>query len=493
MPGFYHAQRRGEALSDKYIKTLRKLVLDRSLDSKTARKLLGMHAHDADFVESEHPRGKGGKFVKKGSGTVSSSGSSSSSGGSGNASASIGSGSGTTSGQWSLTGKKSPQELEELNRVAKEQGFANYEHMRLCARGLANPRDKYPRLPDSDGVVSAVRAQKITKAGDKSMQHKVAEMDSGKRFAPKPGEMREGNKFAEGSAFNKPKTGRPSKELTKGTGATKLSVDDLYKEKRPKDRHTINQYLDDNGNLTPEREELHAQSVENIFAGKKPKGPGEKKTFTMFGGGSAAGKGGLSDPKRCKNFQSSFFASGTPDKDKTATIDPDELKKDIPEYREMQETDPDHAAAVAHEESSALAKRAMQAAFDNGYDCTLDGTGDGSVESVKKKIQQARAAGYEVNACYVTCPTEMAVERSIERGKRTKRNVPLEAVRSIHSKVSHIFPKVASEFDHVALFDTSDYNKPPVLIAECERDGEIQIKNQELWDAFLAKDQEPDD
>ena len=531
---------------------LRKLALDRSLNSGTAEKLLKMHTRDAEFVESEHPRGKGGKFVKKGSGSYSGGGSSSGKSEGGqigykpfsfgqkkqelkvnkrpeekeerkwydpeaqwerhkqaekvqvvdpqgnpvnwNPSTEYNRGpvGSTTSGKWSLTGKKTPEELEELNRVAKEQGFANYEHMRLCAKGLANPRDKYPRLPDSDGVVSAVRAQKITKAGDKSMQHKVSEMDSGKRFAPKPGEMREGNKFAEGSAFNNPKTGRPSKELTKGTGATKLSVDDLYKEKRPKDRHTINQYLDDNGNLTPEREELHAQSVENIFAGKKPKGPGEKKTFTMFGGGSAAGKGGLSDPKRCKNFQSSFFASGTPDKDKTATIDPDELKKDIPEYREMQETDPDHAAAVAHEESSALAKRAMQAAFDNGYDCTLDGTGDGSVESVKKKIQQARDAGYEVNACYVTCPTEMAVERSIERGKRTKRNVPLEAVRSIHSKVSHIFPKVASEFDHVALFDTSKDGKP-VLIAECQRGGEIDIKNQELWDAFIAKDHETDD
>ena len=293
--------------------------------------------------------------------------------------------------------------------------------------------------------------------------------------------MREGSKFQEGSAFNNPKMGAATKSLQSGSGATRLSPGDLYSEKRPNQGHTINQYLDDNGNLTPEREALHAQAVENIFAGKKPKGPGEKKTFTMFGGGSAAGKGGLSNPKTHNDF-------GTPSKEDVATIDADELKKDLPEYREMQETDPDNAAAYAHEESSALAKRAMEAAIANGYDYTLDGTGDGSVEGVLKKIKQARDAGYEVNACYVTCPTEMAVQRSIERGKRIKRNVPLDRVRGIHEAVSEIFPQVAKEFDHVTLYDTNQpEGQKPKMIAECFRGGEIKVHDQKLYDAFLAK------
>lgn len=52
-----------------------------------------------------------------------------------------------------------------------------------------------------------------------------------------------------------------------------------------------------------------------------------------------------------------------------------------------------------------MAKRAMQAAFSNGYNCTLDGTGDGSIEGMLKKINDARDAGYEVSGVYVTCPT----------------------------------------------------------------------------------------
>ncbi len=430
-------------MDDKYIQTLRRMALDRNLDAKTAEKLLRAHAND--WEESQHPRGKGGKFVSKGSGSSSGGGESESQSGTVNTA--------------SLIGKPSSK--------------------------------KYARKPEKgSGIAGMVRAKRITMAGEASEQHRVAKMDSGSRFVPKPGEMREGPKFAEGSAFNHPKTGRPSKELTKGTGSTKLSVGDLYNAEDPNARHTVNQYLDDNGNLTPEREALHAQCVDNLFAGKKPKGPGEKKTFTMFGGGSAAGKGGLSDPKRCTQFKSSFFTNGTPSKETVATIDSDELKKDIPEYREIMDTDPDNAAAVAHEESSAIAKRAMQAAFDNGYDCTLDGTGDGSAEGVRKKIQQARDRGYEVNACYVTCPTDQAVSQAKDRAKRTGRNVKEKTVRSIHREVSRIFPQVASDFDHCALFDTSDHSKPPVLIAECERGGEIQIRDQKRWDAFKAKGKE---
>lgn len=432
-------------MSDKYIKTLRRMAKDRTLDAKAAEKLIHLSA-DA-WEESKHPRGKGGKFAPKGSGSASGGGESES---------------GSVVGGTSASGTiKAPT------------------------------RSSHPRKAEKgSGIAGMVRAARITKAGEASLGSKCAEMDSGSRFAPKPGELHEGPKFAEGSAFNHPKTGRPSKELTKGTGSTKLSVGDLYNAEDPNARHTVNQYLDNNGNLTPEREELHAQAVDNLFAGKQPAAPGEKKTFTMFGGGSAAGKGGLSDPKRCTQFKSSFFTNGTPSKETVATIDPDELKKDIPEYREMMDTDPDNAAAVAHEESSAIAKRAMQAAFDNGYDCTLDGTGDGSAEGVRKKIQQARDRGYEVNACYVTCPTDQAVSQAKDRAKRTGRNVKEKTVRSIHREVSRIFPQVASDFDHCALFDTSDHSKPPVLIAECKRGGEIQIRDQKRWDAFIAKGKE---
>lgn len=66
---------------------------------------------------------------------------------------------------------------------------------------------------------------------------------------------------------------------------------------------------------------------------------------------------------------------------------------------------------------------------------------------VLKKISDPRKAGKKVEAIYVTCPTEVAVERAIERGKKTKRCVNEEVIRDTHRNVSQILPQVASKFD----------------------------------------------
>lgn len=163
----------------------------------------------------------------------------------------------------------------------------------------------------------------------------------------------------------------------------------------------------------------------------------------------------------------------------------------IPEYVDAAFSD-DRAGAAnyAHEESSALAKRAMQAAFENGYNCTLDGTGDGKIESLRSKLEYAHRMGYRVNGVYVTCPTDVAVERNAGRSQTDTYNrmVPESEVRKIHRNVSSVFPQIASEFDHVDLYDTT--TKPPTKIAECNRGQEIKVLDQKKYDDFLAKAKE---
>ena len=266
--------------------------------------------------------------------------------------------------------------------------------------------------------------------------------------------------------------GKPTATMPKGTGSTVLAESDLKNGV-----HSCVKYLTPEGGLTPEREKLHADAVSSVFEGKKPVPEGEQKTFYVLGGGPASGKSHLTNPETCAQF-------GMPSSKDCATIDADEMKKKIPEYGIKNR---EAAANFAHEESSAMAKRAMQAAFDNGYNCTLDGTGDGSEASLRKKIQAAREKGYKVEGAYVTVPTEVAVERAVARGKKIGRVVPRKQIEKTHAAVSRIFPKVASEFDHVTLYDTSAGK--PVLIAECSRGQEITVHNQQLYDAFLAKGQ----
>jgi len=369
----------------------------------------------------------------------------------------------------------SPLSEPESNPYDYHRELTATEHAALIrAKRDGVERKTKSRNPSAEEIAATDR---ITATGEVSLKHAVASEDSGTRFSGKAPKN-----FPEGSTFNNPKPGKPTKQLPKGTGATRLDPDDLSK---PGDKHSICKHLDDEGRLTPEREALHAAAVSARFVGKKPVPPGGKKQAWLFGGGSASGKGGLSDPERCKTF-------GTPSYEEVATFDPDEFKEDTPEYRRMQNSgdkqQQKEAAPFSHEESSAMAKRGIEAAIANGYNYTLDGTGDGSVSGMKKKIAQARNAGYEVNGCYVTCPTKMAEERAIARAKEKGRDVPVDRLRSIHRSVSEIFPQIASEFDHVTLWDTR--GDKPVLIAECHRGQEIDIKDQKLWDEFTAKAEE---
>lgn len=265
--------------------------------------------------------------------------------------------------------------------------------------------------------------------------------------------------------------GEKTKAMPKGNGYTRIAEADVRTG-----LHSVNKYLQKDGTLTAEREAIHQAAIDKLFAGKKPVPAGEQKVFTFLGGGSASGKGNFT-----REGQSDFY--GIPNNKQQATIDADEMKKEIPEYNDM--ADREKAASFAHEESSALAKRAMEAAFANGYNCTLDGTGDGSVKGVLKKIQQARNAGYKVEGCYCTRDIEAALQSNLERAQKTGRKVQTDSVINIHKKVSEIFPQVASEFDHVRLYDHN--GSEPVLIAECYRGQEIKVLDKKAYQKFLDK------
>lgn len=215
---------------------------------------------------------------------------------------------------------------------------------------------------------------------------------------------------------------------------------------------SLSKYCDKSGKLSSKREALHRRIVADHFIDvTKPK-TGEPKVFTFLGGGPASGK--------------STAMKGVPDYPKAGEavmVDADEIKKKIPEYKKMTKAGDNTAAAYAHEESSALVKRTVSAAQKNGYNVLWDGTGDGSVASMKKKIAQAKASGYTVNLRYVTCSIEEALNRAKTRAAKTGREVPYDVVINTHKKVSEILPQIASICDDVQLWDTN--GKKPKLIA----------------------------
>ena len=275
--------------------------------------------------------------------------------------------------------------------------------------------------------------------------------------------------------------GKKSKKFPNGSGSTKISEQDVAIG-----LHTINKYLTPEGTLTPEREKLHEDIIQRTFRDAKPVPEGETPVCYILGGGSASGKSSFTKDGERERY-------GMPGSEECPVLDADAFKNDIPEYQYDAKTktgtgttDRDLAASFAHEESSAITKRAMDAALENRYNFTLDGTGDGTAEKMIKKIRQAREKGYRVEGKYCTKDIDDAIYWSTIRGIKTGRDVQADSIVDIHRKVSKIVPQIAAEFDHFELWDHNDFGKP-VLIATCERGGELIPKDKKAFKKFLDK------
>lgn len=255
-----------------------------------------------------------------------------------------------------------------------------------------------------------------------------------------------------------------------GLGTTKIDMNDL---KGGAEHHSLAKYIDENGNLTPEREELHKEIVRKFLDGVEKVPEGEQQTFYMLGGGSGAGKSTVRKSAE----------SGMPDDKKAVTVDADAVKGMLPEYQQMVKAGDSRAAAFAHEESSALAKRINTVAQENNYHVVYDGTGDGSVGSVMKKLNEAKANGLVTEGLYVTIPPQVAKQRAEQRFQRTGRRVPDSVIEGTHRGVSKILPEVAEHFDNVRLFSNID---KPRLIAQGGNGKKLTAIDEGAYQDFLA-------
>lgn len=234
---------------------------------------------------------------------------------------------------------------------------------------------------------------------------------------------------------------------------------------------------DKNGDMvfSPERQKLHQQILSDLLDQHKSQA---NPKFHVMGGGPASGK--------------SVMEGANPEiSEGHALLNADDIKAMLPEYAEKGEA----GAGFTHEESSYLVKKAQAEGFHRRLNLTLDGTGNSSAGAMRRKISPARAAGYEVNAYYVTVDADTAVERAMARAKKTGRYVPEKVIRATHQAVSATFPLIMDEFDSVKIFDTSKANHDPargpladaLLVGQKEPGSRFKVKDNDAWNQFLAK------
>lgn len=248
-------------------------------------------------------------------------------------------------------------------------------------------------------------------------------------------------------------TGKPGRSY--GATDTKDALEEKDRKTGKLVNNSLRAHMDENGKLTPEREQLHKQIIDDLLKGKK--GVEGQATMTMLGGGPASGKSSVMSTK----------TDGDPHKIK---VDPDMIKEKLPGYAEMAAKSSE-AAGFYHEESSALAKRFYEVALKENINVLYDGTGNGKISSVEKKINAARDKGYRVEAKYVTIDTEEAVRRNTARYEHAKaqgenpRLVPDTVVRGTHAAVTDISVQAAKHFDSIEIYDNNGARGQHKLIA----------------------------
>jgi predicted ABC-type ATPase len=168
------------------------------------------------------------------------------------------------------------------------------------------------------------------------------------------------------------------------------------------------------------------------------------------------------------------------------TVNPDEMKNQVPEYREMVQGGDRFAAAGVHEESSDLAKRLQTETMDLGLNVVVDGTGDSKRGKFLGKMEAMDRAGYQVDSLYVSRDTEESVAWATVRALRTGRWVPEPELRAQHKHVSANFPDVAAAgfVGNMKLYVNE--GRDSFLVAEGSQ-GQIQVRDQARYEAFLAK------
>jgi len=204
----------------------------------------------------------------------------------------------------------------------------------------------------------------------------------------------------------------------------------------------------------------------------------------MMGGGPASGKSSMLNAG----------SSGLPSENDPnyVHINADDIKGDIPGYLEALDGRDLEAATNAHEMSSWLAKEVNSQAIVNQQNIVLDGTGNSSESKLIGKIDSYHDAGYTVDGAYVTCPTDVALDRSVARGNETSRYVPEGVVRETHASVSSVVPTAADNFDSFKLYDSTNtsYGDAAPLIAQTTLGNPIQVVDPVAYQQFLDKGNE---
>lgn len=157
---------------------------------------------------------------------------------------------------------------------------------------------------------------------------------------------------------------------------------------------------------TEERQELRNNIAKDLYGnGAKNK---NKQAYLVIGL-PASGKSAMANPLQKKTG--------------SLIIDSDMAKEQLPEFIKSNGVRADQV----HEESQYIANKVFENAILNGDNVILPIVGK-SEESIMKKYESLSSAGYDIHLRLVYLPVEIALDRAVNRFRKTGRLVPVEYI-----------------------------------------------------------------
>lgn len=226
-----------------------------------------------------------------------------------------------------------------------------------------------------------------------------------------------------------------------------------------------------NDHYVPQRKVLHDQIISDIMAEADTAAAGERPICYLLGGGTASGKSTV----RNKVITPTAESEGI----RMATVDADDIKTRMPEYKPFQDQLSSKAAVRVHKESGDITSKAIHSLIKARKHFIYDGT-MARTDKYLRLVDELQEAGYDVRMVVVTVPLEEAKRRAAERAKKENRTVPTDIIENTHGGCSITYPEIAPLVDHFELWDNS--GETPVLIQQDE-----DTYDEDAFEAFIQK------
>lgn len=227
----------------------------------------------------------------------------------------------------------------------------------------------------------------------------------------------------------------------------------------------------------PNREQFREREIAKVIDQGESLPEDVRPIIWLIGGGSGAGK---------STILASLQAAGSIPKSGVVSVNADDFKEVIPEFRQLVERGDSRAAEMVHDESNLMAREAVAAALVKRSNIIYDGTLSDH-RKVEGLIRNAKMRGYEVRIIGVTARPHTALKRSLKRGKMSGRYVPVAALLFTHKRFAQFFEKYISLADSAELWKTDcttlGEEDDVLLIAE-SRGGELYITHDGAYNDF---------